>query len=291
MERDNIVALVTFETVAKAAEILQTTGQRASVRNVIASLGGGSPNAVLAYLGEWKAGRPLVRAADTALNLQITTAITAQMQRVASEAAAAEDRAAAVAGDLQTLSEAHRQGEQQIEALTAARDAAQALGGDLMKQLEDARADAEHQQQAAALRDEVAAERLRYEQAASTLAKAEVRLEALPLLQSEIVNLRAALADEQKKRQQAEQMSVVTGTQLAEAALRATDAAETIQKYMKNVDALTQSLEKSRETARIAGEQAAELRGRLAVLLEPPKKTKVAKKAGNPVPTDDAQIT
>ena len=69
------MAIVNFEAVATAAEALQAAGQRASVRAVTAAIGGGSPNAVLKLLGEWKAGRPVVRAADTELDPKITAAI------------------------------------------------------------------------------------------------------------------------------------------------------------------------------------------------------------------------
>ncbi|CAM3735520.1 DNA-binding protein [Polaromonas hydrogenivorans] len=50
------MAIVNFESVAAAAESLQAAGQRASVRAVIAALGGGSPNSVLKLLGAWKSG-------------------------------------------------------------------------------------------------------------------------------------------------------------------------------------------------------------------------------------------
>lgn len=75
------MALVTFESVAGAAQALQEGGQRASVRAVIAALGGGSPNMVLRFLAEWRAGRPAGLVAGQALNARITEAIMEQMQR------------------------------------------------------------------------------------------------------------------------------------------------------------------------------------------------------------------
>ena len=113
------MAIVTFETVAAAAEALQTAGQRASVRAVTAAIGGGSPNTVLKLLADWKAGRPVVRIKDTELDSKITDAIKAQMQRVAEAAAAsAEEKAAELDENLQTLAEAQAQAEQQIATLT-----------------------------------------------------------------------------------------------------------------------------------------------------------------------------
>ena len=46
------MALVTYESVAGAAEAIQQAGGKPSVRSVISQLGGGSPNAVGPLLGE-----------------------------------------------------------------------------------------------------------------------------------------------------------------------------------------------------------------------------------------------
>ena len=138
------MAIVNFESVASAAEALQVAGQRPSVRAVIAALGGGSPNSVLKLLGEWKAGRPVVRIADTELDPRITDAIKVQMQRVAEQAAhAAEERAGALDEDLQALAEAQATAEQEIATLTTERDNAQAQAADFVEQLKTAHADAE----------------------------------------------------------------------------------------------------------------------------------------------------
>ena len=51
--------VVTHETVVQAAEALIAEGKRASVRAVIAALGGGSPNSVLLHLN--RCGRPACR--------------------------------------------------------------------------------------------------------------------------------------------------------------------------------------------------------------------------------------
>jgi len=80
------MALVTFETVAQAASDLVASGKRASVRQVIAQLGGGSPNSVLGFLSQYKAGRPAVTVADTELDPSIAAAIRLQMQKVAEHA-------------------------------------------------------------------------------------------------------------------------------------------------------------------------------------------------------------
>jgi chromosome segregation ATPase len=278
------MAIVTFETVATAAEALQAAGQRASVRTVTAAIGGGSPNTVLKLLAEWKAGRPVVRIADTDLDTRITDAIKVQMQRVAEQAAAAaEDRAAAAADDLQAISEANTVAEQQIASLIQERDAAIQLTNGQAKVLEKARADAERmsheaEQQAIKLRDDISKERARQEHASAALAKAEVRLEAIPSLQEEINHLRTSLAVEQKARVQAEQAAAVANARLIDAEKRAEAAHEQAVDASNKLEKSEKDLEKARESARIVGEQAAELRGRLSIATEKPQKHKSTQK-------------
>jgi chromosome segregation ATPase len=292
---DSIMALVSFENVAAAAEALKSAGQSPSVRAVIAKLGGGSPNSVLQHLNDWKTGRPVVRAADTVLDSRITSAIAEQMQRVASEAAAAaEERAASIADDLQTISEAQQTAEQQIETLTAALATAQATSTQLTQSLIDSRADAERlkqaaEQQAITLRDNISQERARHEHANAALARAEVRLEAIQGLQEEITHLRVSLERERQAKQQAEQAAAVANARLLDAENRA-DAAlirektslehveKTVCHLREMLEKAEKATEKARESARILGEQAAELRGRLSIAAEKPQKHKATQK-------------
>ncbi len=246
--KGNDMALVSFQTVATAAETLQAAGQRPSVRAVIAALGGGSPNAVLKFLSEWKAGRPVVRIADTELDPRITDAIRVQMQRVAEQAAAvAEERASALDEDLQALVEAQAQAEQQIAALTTERDTAQAQAGDFFEQLKEAQAQAERDQEQtaqalAALRQELVSERQRQEHAAAALARAEVRMEALPALQAEAERLRVVLDTSEQGRIQAEQAAAVLKAKLEAAERRATEADARTARADVKADALANDL-------------------------------------------------
>lgn len=247
------MAVVNFESVATAAEALQAAGQRASVRAVTAAIGGGSPNMVLKLLGEWKAGRPVVRIADTELDTRITEAIKAQMQRVAEQAATtAEERAAGAADDLQALSEAQALAEQQITALTTERDAAQAQGAAIGEQLKAVQADAQRAAEQATnretgLRQELASERQRQETTVATLARAEVRLEMVPGLQAEIERLRLALETDQQARQAAEQSAAVLAAKLEATERRATEAEE---RTVKAELATGKTIEKAENTAR-----------------------------------------
>jgi chromosome segregation ATPase len=245
------MALVNFEAVAAAAEALQVAGQRPSVRAVIGHLGGGSPNAVLKHLGEWKAGRPVVRIEDTALDARITSAIIDQMQRVAVvAAAAAEERAAGIEDDLQALAEAQQAAEQQIEALTTERDTSREQAEGLARQLADAQANAERAQQhageqAAALRAELAGERKHQERTAAALVRAEVRLEVLPDMHAEIERLRVVLDIESKGRVAAEQQAAVLSAKLdaaTERAIRAESRVDQIDSELVSANVAGQAL-------------------------------------------------
>lgn len=302
-KRDNTMALVNFEAVAAAAEELQKVGQRPSVRAVIAHLGGGSPNAVLKHLGEWKAGRPVVRIEDTALDARITSAIIDQMQRVAvAAAAAAEERAAGIEDDLQALVEAQQAAEQQIEGLTAERDKNALQAAELARQLAEVQANVERStqhasEQAAALRTDLASERRHQERTAAALVKAEVRLEVLPDLQAETVRLRTALEAESKARTASEQQAAVLAAKLDAAIDRATREESRVEQAEKQAQATARDLvsanaaiqagqarlesaareiedakkaaAEARAAAKKSGEESAELRGRKAAVKSP----------------------
>jgi colicin import membrane protein len=214
------MAIVTFETVAQAAEALQQAGSRPSVRALIAALGGGSPNSILRHLHEWQAGRPLVKVSEAEIDPGILAAIRNQIDRAAAEAAAiAEARAADAEDNLQLYVDAQTAAEQQIANLTAELDQARAQVSDISEQLTAAQRDAENERQhatatAAALRSELSEERERTNQAGAALARAEVRLEQLPALLGEVEKLRAALDDQHTARQSAEQQAAVNAAQL-----------------------------------------------------------------------------
>lgn len=258
------MAIVSFETVAEAANALVAAGQRASVRAVIAHLGGGSPNAVLKYLREWKAGRPIVRPSDTTLDARITTAIVEQMQRVAVDAAAAaEERATGTEEDLLTLSEAQHGLEQQIASLTTERDTSRERAEALTVQLREltASAEREHQhavEQLATLSGDLTNAHTRTEQTVAQLAKVEVRLEALPELHAEIEKLRASLDTERKARVVAEQNAAVLAVKF-----------ETSEKRSAELDTRSKAAElavvEAQANAKKAAEEAAELRGKVSV--------------------------
>lgn len=189
------MALVTFENVAAAAEALVAEGGKASVRAVIAALGGGSPNAVLPLLNEWKAGRPLVRASDIALDPRIAQLIAEQINAASLQAAkTAEDKAADVQADAEAVAEAGREAEtraavleQTVESLTAeVAGKARALEDLALERERDAES---AQEKISTLQIQLQSERQRADEAVQTVAKDEVRLQAIPKLEADVERL------------------------------------------------------------------------------------------------------
>ena len=198
------MALVNFEAVAAAAQALQEAGQRPSVRAVIAHLGGGSPNAVLKFLAHWKTGVPAVPGVQVHNRIVDAPAVPASSEpgsRAALALASAQRRAAAFGEDLQAIADAHNMVEQQNQVLRAERDVMAQQLLSLTRQLEQAQAESDRHEQVAT------------EQAAG-LAKAQVRLEAVPDLHLEIERLRSALHMESTARARAELQAAVSEARL-----------------------------------------------------------------------------
>jgi hypothetical protein len=92
-------------------------------------------------------------------------------------------------------------------------------------------------------------ERHAAEVARTELAKAQVRLEGLPSLESDLERLRAALGAEREARAGADQAAAVSGAKL--------------EKTEGQVADLEKRLAKAEELARVAGQDAAKLQGQL----------------------------
>lgn len=219
-------SLVTYETVAQACEVLTGEGKRASVRAIIAHLGGGSPNAVLDYQRQWKAGRPTVKTADINVDPRIGMIVAEQIAlAVATARADIEAQLADAEQDAETVGKAGREAEERASALADELEAAKAKLQAMAGQIDQLKADAEKvkgeagekvgaaEERASAgiakAEDEARREREAREAAQVLLAKAELRLEALPRMESEIDQLKAEIAQERKARQAAEQGAAV----------------------------------------------------------------------------------
>ena len=139
-----MATLVTFESVAAAAEVIVATGKRPSVRTIAAALGGGSPNSILVHLRDWQSWRPVAGIADIDIDAQIIDGIKKQIQMTAARAAAtAEEKAASTEDDLQAVSAEQAEAKQQITTLIDELDKSKDQVNALTKQIDTERADAE----------------------------------------------------------------------------------------------------------------------------------------------------
>ena len=285
------MALVNYENVVEAAEALIAEGQKASVRKVIDRLGGGSPNAVLKLLGEFKSGRPVIRVADVDLDPAIIASIKRQMQAVAAEAAvAAEDRASSLSDDLQTLSEAQQVAEQQIAALSADKTRLEDAALELTAKLHDQELESAQKLQALQTKvDELAAdlskERDRANCAMQDLGKAQAKAEAVPTLEALIAKLQNELEAERSQRAAADQRAAVSDAQVKlvaeQASKLAADLAKAEQSHKDALAQLRQDLADARQATKEAQAELKSARAQIDALHE-----QAAAKAANSTSTD-----
>ncbi|WP_175992734.1 DNA-binding protein [Burkholderia vietnamiensis] len=294
-------ANITAEQVNAIADAMKAEGVKPTLRGVRERLGTGSLGTVAKLLQRWKAGQERQPNAALAVPPALQRAIVDWMDqeltaaRATLEAELADQQQAAA--DL--ASENERQGEliaerdADLEALSIDKAAAEGKATQLAVDLDAAREDAARERQAA-------------EQARTELAKALLRLEAMPRLEADLAAVRAELDRERQARVVAEQAAAVLAAQkddltarLADAGSRRERAEEVLSAQQQRTDKLAAELadaraslqatearakasereaatatadaERARADAKAAGEQVASLRGQLdAARLAPP---------------------
>lgn len=204
-------ATITQEQVNAAADAIRASGSKPTARAVRDHLGTGSMATVLKLLQVWQAGQVKPAAQDVTL--------PAQMQRylvdfVGQEVAAARadlqaDLAAAQQAQADLIAEAERQAST-INGLTEELDQANSDKAEQAGKLGQMETDL------ATAREEAIRERQAAEVARTELAKAQLRLEALPRIEAEADRLRAELEIERTARVAAEQSAAVFAARMEE---------------------------------------------------------------------------
>ncbi len=287
---------ITFEQVAAVADAMKIEGVKPTSRAVRERLGNtGSMGTINKLLQRWKAGqerqisaalvlppalqRVLLEFMDNELTNARTTieAELADQQQEASDLATENER---------QVIENESQGER-IELLRAEVSTHQGRAGQLESDLVVAR-------------EEAARERSGAELARTELAKAQLRLEAMPRLEADLVAVRASLETERAARVAAEQTAAVLTAKLEAAERRATEAdarttkaeaatAQAVEKVeavarelvianaavqagqvrfegaAREIEDAKKAVATANDTAKKSGEEAAELRGKLAI--------------------------
>lgn len=286
-------ATITQEQVNAAADTIRAAGTKPTSRAVREALGGGSMATVLKFLQVWQSGQ--VRAAESPVVLPagLQRALVDFIgQEVAGAKAELQDDLVATQqanGDL--ITESERQAstiELQAEALESAQAEKAKLAGRLAQVESDlTKAGAD-----------IAAERQAAEHARTELAKAQLRLEALPRIEAEADRLRVELQQERTAKVAAEQAAAVAFAKLEamidrakkaegsteKAEKQATQAAQELSSARVQVQAqqtaldaaaresedLRKQAKEARTDAKKSSEEAAELRGSLAAAKDKP---------------------
>ena len=250
-------ASITENQVHAVADTIRAEGGAPTLRAVRERLGAGSMGTVSKHLQQWKAGQERQTSKELALPPALQRAV---LDFMGTELAAARAP---------------------LEAELAAADKAAAEGkaGQLAADLAGAKEEAARERQAA-------------EQARTELAKAMLRLEAMPRMDADLVAIRAELAQERKARIGAEQQAAVLAAQKSDldsrlAELKQTadrcaaqllkaqervdelatalgDARVATQTSQARIDDLASQLERARTDAREAGDKAAVLKAQIA---------------------------
>lgn len=288
---------ITFEQVATTADNMKAQNVKPTARNVRDVLGTGSMATVLKFLQLWQSGQiRQSQAIDDTLDPAIARAISNQIASKVQEATA--DTTARLA-DLQAetdnvIAENERQAaeiEAQAGELAALQEQHAALVGRAQQIETDSTRTAA----------ELVAERQAAEAARVELAKAELRLEAVPRIEAEIEKVRAELlqaraqsaelheaaavacakleAEEAKSARYEEHFNAFA-KQAEEAGKRAVATAEALgnervavqasqarlEAAARELDDARKAVAAAREAAKQAGEEAAELRGQLSAV-------------------------
>jgi colicin import membrane protein len=295
---------ITFEQVAAAADAIIGEGSQPTIDAVRKRIGTGSPNTVHKHLTAWRAARPQATVAAPELPASLTAAIAAEIERAAASARAevesklvqSQAEAAELADAGESLETERDELLEQVAELTTERDT---LAGKADQQAADIKAQTERIE-----REQQAAEAARVDLAKAQL-KIESSAERLGEQTAEIERLRATLDLESKARIAAEQQAAVllaklesmtdratkaeARTELAEkqnqqSAQELNSARNQVQAQQIALDTAAREIEDVRRQikdvrgeAKKAGEEAAELRGKLATVVQQKSEPKVKK--------------
>lgn len=286
-------ANITAEQVDAIADAMKAEGVKPTLRGVRERLGTGSLGTVAKLLQRWKAGQERQPSAALAVPPALQRAIVDWMDQELSAARATleaeladqQQAAADLAAENERQADLIADRDAELEALSVTTAAAEGKAGQLAVDLDAAREEAARERQAA-------------EQARTELAKALLRLEAMPRLEADLAAVRAELDAERHARVAAEQSAAVLAAQkddltarLADAGSRRERTEEALSAQQQRTDKLATELadtraslqatearakafereaatatadaERARSEAKVAGEQAASLRGQL----------------------------
>lgn len=292
-------ATITPEQVHAIADAIKAEGGKPTLRAVRERLGSGSMGTVATLLQQWRSGQERQTATHLVLPPSLQRVI---LEFMASELSAARaPLEAELAEQQQAAADLATENERQTGTIEGQAGALEALAA------EKATAEGKAEQLATDLsgaKEEATRERQAAEQARTELAKAMLRLEAMPRLEDDLAVIRADLARERQGRIEAEQLAAVLAAQKSDLAGRLADAKADIERVSQQldkvqaraeqqaealadarvaiqtylarekdlavqIDTARKDAEQARAAAQVAGEEAAQLRGKFDAVAKP----------------------
>lgn len=233
-------ATITQEQINAVADTIRASGTKPTARAVREAVGGGSMATVLKLLQVWQGGQVRVEEGPVVLPAGLQRALVDFIgQEVAGAKADLQtDLVAAQQANGDLIAESERQAST-IELQATALESAQAEKAELAGRLAQVESDLVR------ATEDVAGERQAAEYARTELAKAQLRLEALPRIEAEADHLRAELATERTAKVGAEQSAAVAAEKVAGLTARLGDAQARIDAAEKKDQANQAALEKA----------------------------------------------
>jgi chromosome segregation ATPase len=212
---------ITFDQVAAVADAFEQRGERPTLRSVRAELGTGSMGTVQKHLNAWQGQRRQIVATTAILPAEIQRVILSEIEReIGAARTELEADLAAVKGDRDALADDNEAQAGELEQQSAQLDALEATTQQQTGRIAQMGADL------ASTAEAVERERGVAEQARQSLAKAELRLEAMPRLETELERVRAALETSAARAVAGEQLAAVTAAKLAGVETRLAESGE-----------------------------------------------------------------
>lgn len=226
-------ATITQEQVNAAADAIRAGGAKPTARAVREAVGSGSMATVLKLLQVWQSGQARVEEGPVVLPVGLQRAL---VDFIAQEVAGAKaglqsDLVVAQQANGDLIAESERQSST-IELQAEALESAQAEKAELAGRL------AQVESELARATENVDGERQAAELARTELAKAQLRLDALPRIEAEVDRLRAELATERTAKVAAEQAAAVANQKAAGLAERLADAQAQLKEQKQHINAL-----------------------------------------------------
>lgn len=278
---------ITFEQVAAAADSIKADGRKPTNRSVREVLGTGSMATILKFLQQWQGGQVHTTESPVVLPAGLQRALVDFIgQEVAGAKATLQaDLVDAQQSNADLIAESERQAST-IEIQAEALETIQAEKAELVGRLSQVESDLTKSG------DDVAGERHAAEHARTELAKAQLRLEAVPRIEAEIEKIRAELLETRTQAAELHEAAAVATAKLeaAETActrvekqldgITAKEAAGAqalqservsvqacqarLESAAREVAAANEAADKARAAAKKSADEAAELRGQLS---------------------------